>query len=83
MTAQAAGRIALAAGHTIERGAVNKKRQLLDDLPLNAVLDMVDNVLKGAIPFTRSLDEEYFGSRAMFNAYRAAVEFMSNLIDQL
>ena len=74
MTARAAGRITLAAGHTIERDAVNKKRLLLDDLPIKAVLDKVKNATKGASPFTKSLGVKYFGSEAMFNAYRVATD---------
>ena len=72
MTARAAGRITLAAGHTIERDAVNKKRQLLDDLSIKAVLGKAKSAWKRVSPFTRSLDGKYFGSKGMFNAYRAA-----------
>ena len=74
MTAQAPGAtIELAPGHTISRAAVRRKMLLLDDLSINDAVGRVRYIWNSVSPFIQSLDEEYFGSTAAFDAYRSAV----------
>ena len=65
--------IALAPGHAIARAAVRRKMLLLDDLSIDDAAGKMRYIWDGISPFTRLLDEEYFGSSAISDAYRLAV----------
>ena len=71
MTARGAGTIILAEGHTIERAAVSKKRQILDEVSIDAVLGNI-KTLAHANEFVKPLDAGYFGSAGISDAYNAA-----------
>ena len=72
MTAGAAGAIVLAEGHAIDRAAVDRKRRILNGLPIAAVLLRTRVWAKASVP-VKLLDVDYFGSVSIFYAYRAAV----------
>ena len=61
----------LAEGHAIDCAAVDKKRRILDDLSIDAVLDMSDGWSNAEVS-TKSFDADWFGSATTSNACRAA-----------
>ena len=71
MTAHSAGTITLAEGHTIEGAAVYKRRRLLDDLPIEAVLDRAKAAASIDV-LTELLDTSRFGSMITSDAYHTA-----------
>lgn len=72
MTAHSAGTITLAEGHTIEGAAVYKKRQLLDDLPIEVVLGQT-KAAASVDALTELLDGSRFANMVISDAYRTAV----------
>lgn len=72
MTARAAGTIILAEGHTIDCAAVSKKRQILDEISIDAVLGNIKEWAHAG-EFAKPIDADYFGNAGISDAYDAAV----------
>ena len=72
MTAGAAGAIVLAEGRAIDRAAADRKRPILNGLPIAAVLLRTGGWARASAP-VKLLDVGCFGSASIFYACRAAV----------
>lgn len=71
MADSAAGTITLAESHANDRAAVDKKRRILNGLPIAAVLRRTDEWARASVS-TKSPDARYFGSASISDACNAA-----------
>ena len=71
MTAREAGTITLAPGHTIRRDVVRRRRLMLNDLSIDAVLGKIE-AWANISAFTKPPGADHFVDTADSDAYRAA-----------